>query len=271
MYNFYFGSKKEIEQNPERFLLSVKRMMPKWMNSIPDSEFLALCRICENISGDKPVLVETGSGASSLALLYHAMKNKGKLYTWDTNGEKLSLLRSVAFETIGSYFDMDVNKHWKTINYFSTSEYAGLGILDELNEKIDLFFHDSDHVLDVITKELSVILKLIKDPGYICIDDANYNFKHTNTAFINIIRKKLNLNNIKDITNNKTNYFYIEVENYLKNHFSNVTKINDSYKTEFNDDIYFDYFNNELKVKADLKMENMDLLSHRFDCWKISK
>ena len=32
---------------------------------------------------------------------------------------------------------------------------------------------------------------------------------------------------------------------------------------------YFDYFDTEFKVKAELNMENIDLLGHRFDCWKV--
>ena len=33
---------EQIKKNEEKFLLSVKRMMPRWVNSLPDSEFLAL-------------------------------------------------------------------------------------------------------------------------------------------------------------------------------------------------------------------------------------
>ena len=50
-------------------------MMPKWMNSIPDSEFLALGDIANKIKSKKSVFVETGCGASTLILLFYAMKN----------------------------------------------------------------------------------------------------------------------------------------------------------------------------------------------------
>ena len=269
MYDFYLGSKKEIKNNKEIFLLSVKRMMPKWMNSIPDSEFLALSRIAENIDKSGAVFVETGAGASTVALLFHAMENNGVLYSWDTNGEKTSQLRSICNETVAKYFDMDVNKHWKSINYISTSEYAGLKILNELGEKIDLFFHDSEHVLDVIIGELKEVTKIINSPAYICMDDANYNFRHINTAYANIVRKKIGLQPVPDIENNNSDYFYIEVEKFLKGKFKKVEKITDTYKQEFKEDIYFDYFNTEFKVKADLKMENAELLGHRFDCWRV--
>ncbi len=42
MYDFWFGSRDEICANEERYLLFVKRMLPRWSNSIPDSEYLAI-------------------------------------------------------------------------------------------------------------------------------------------------------------------------------------------------------------------------------------
>ena len=45
MYDFYFGSKEQIKEREDKFLLSIKRMMPRWVNSLPDSEFLALASI----------------------------------------------------------------------------------------------------------------------------------------------------------------------------------------------------------------------------------
>jgi len=270
MYDFYFGSKEEIDNNNEKYLLSIKRMMPKWMNSIPDSEFLALSRIADNIDKEGAVFVETGAGASSIALVFHAMKNNGVLYSWDTNGEKTSQLRTVCSETLSKHFNMDVNKHWKTINYMSTSNQAGLNMLNELGVKIDLFFHDSEHVLDVVSRELNDVSKILNLPAYICMDDANYNFKHTNTAYANIIRKKIGLGPILEIKSNRSDYFYLEVEKFLKEKFDKVEKIKDTYKKEFKNDIYFEYFDTEFKVKSDLKMENPELLEHRFDSWRVS-
>ena len=102
------------------------------------------------------------------------------------------------------------------------------------------------------------------------MDDANYNFLHTNTAFANIVRKKLGLIPIPDIEDNHGEYFFVEVEKFLKEKFKKVYKITDTYKQEFKDDLYFDYFETEFQVKADLKMENTELLGHRFDCWRVS-
>ena len=90
MYDFYLGNKSQIHEDEELFLISIKRMLPKWMNSIPDSEFIALHRLASKVQKPEAVFVETGTGASSIVLLFHAMKNEGFLYSWDTNSEKAS-------------------------------------------------------------------------------------------------------------------------------------------------------------------------------------
>ena len=269
MFDYYFGSKLEISKNTEKYLLSIKRMFPKWMKSIPDSEFIALGRVARMVKNNKSVFVETGSGSSSLILLFHAIRTNGILFTWDINQSKTSQLRSIFNETIGRYFGVDINKHWVVINYFSTADHAGLSILEEKNKKIDLFFHDSEHVLDVILSELNLIKKLMKINSYICMDDANYNFKKVNTAYLNMVRQKINLEPIK-LKNNTSEFFYLEVDKFLKDNFSKVNKIKDYYKNNYKKDIYFKYFNTEFNVKAKIKMENNKNLEHRFDAWKIS-
>ena len=67
MYDFYFGTPAEIEADEEGFLLGVKRLLPRWVNSIPDSEYLALHQLFEkHCRKQRPVLVETGVGASNV-------------------------------------------------------------------------------------------------------------------------------------------------------------------------------------------------------------
>ena len=71
MFDFYFGTREEIAQDEKKFLLSVKRMLPRWVNSIPDSEYLAIYDSLESLStkSARPVIVETGAGASTIVLL----------------------------------------------------------------------------------------------------------------------------------------------------------------------------------------------------------
>ena len=115
-----------------------------------------------------------------------------------------------------------------------------------------------------------MIIPILEEKAIVCMDDANYNFKHTNSAFINIVRKKMGLPLIKEIKDNSCDLFYIEVERYLKNYFNKVKKIEDSYKINFKKDLYFPYFQNELEIKASLKMENLEQLKHRFDAWRVN-
>ena len=117
MYDFYFGTKEQIEKNPKKFLLTIKRMMPRWCNSIPDSEYLAIYDAIEELQLPKnPVFIETGSGASTIILCYLALKNNGELYTWDINGSKLFYLRSIINDTLMGHFnDKNLNNHWKHI------------------------------------------------------------------------------------------------------------------------------------------------------------
>ena len=157
MYDFYFGSLEEIEANEEKYLLFIKRLLPRWVNSIPDSEYLAIFDTLNkiNLNNNRPVLIETGSGASSLVMLYYAVKNNGILYSWDTNGSKGSFLRSIANDTIGKSFNKSLFDHWKFVAYSSIDDYLGIGILEELGEKIDFCFFDRLHTLDQLLAELS--------------------------------------------------------------------------------------------------------------------
>jgi len=173
MYDFLLGSANENIKNEKGFLLAIKRMLPKWMNSVPDSEYLAISDIIKSYLKSKVTLVETGVGASTIVLFYWAARRGGKLFSWDTNGEKASQIRGVLTETIGKNFGIDVCKSWHFVNSESLSEYTGLGILKELGEKVDLFFHDSEHTLDTILAEISLIKTVLKNKSIICLDDAN--------------------------------------------------------------------------------------------------
>ena len=101
MYDFYFGSKQEIAKDEIKFLISIKRMMPRWVNSLPDFEFISIAKLLDKQGkvakkeGRKFVAVETGVGASSLAFIFYAMKYKGCSFSWDLNAEKGSLIRTI--------------------------------------------------------------------------------------------------------------------------------------------------------------------------------
>ena len=72
MYDFYFGTSNSIDNDPKKWLLTIKRMLPRWINGVPDSEFLALYELMEKLGEEKlfsknknSVLAETGCGTVS--------------------------------------------------------------------------------------------------------------------------------------------------------------------------------------------------------------
>ncbi len=273
MYDFYFGTKEEILANERDYLLFIKRMLPRWVNGIPDSEFLAIHDILNQPDGKshQRVLVETGSGASSLVMLYHAIKNNGTLYTWDTNANKGSFLREVASDTICRTFNTCVHDHWKFVAYSSTDRHLGINILREFNDRVDFCFLDSLHTLDNLLEELSLVLECFNAEGYIAIDDANYTNKSTNIPFINIVRKKLGLPAVPDLPNNVCRAYHIEVNEYLTNRCQSVERVNDTYKRTCTDDLSFAYYALDKQVTSKIGMEKLDDIKHRFDAWKITK
>src|SRR5258705_212924 len=146
MYDFYFGTRAEIEKDEKKFLLSVKRMLPRWVNSIPDSEYLAIYDDLESLDrkGKKPVLVETGVGASSIVMIYYAMKYDGTLYSWDFQSEKGAYIRQICTDTLSAVTGKNIFATWKFIAYDSKSPYLGVPALKELVEAVDFGFFDSE-------------------------------------------------------------------------------------------------------------------------------
>jgi len=275
MYDFYFGRFKDIQKDEQGFLLSIKRMLPKWCNSIPDSEFIALAKLLnergEEVSKEKRkyVIVETGAGASTIAIAYYALKYNGISYSWETNGEKGSLLRTVCTETLCNAIDKNINAHWKLVAYHSLSPYLGLPVLSELEDHVNFFFQDSTHVLDVSRNEIEIMQDFLKDGDIIAIDDASYSFKHADIAYINVFRKKLGLKEIKGPADNISEPFYIETKKLLNQYWNGITDLSHSYKKDCKKDIFWSYFSRETKIREDIGMEKINDVEKRFAAWKV--
>ena len=273
MYDFYFGTEKDINSDPKKYLLTIKRMLPRWCNSIPDSEYLALYDIISNLElPPNPVFVETGSGASSIILCYFALKTGGELYTWDISGQKLFYLRSILNDTLAMHFmNRNIYNHWKCIAFSSISEFAGIGILKESDKRVNAAFFDSEHTLDTLMEEVKSVCEILDDIAIIAIDDGNYGYKSHNTAYINMVRKKLNLPSIHDSSDNICKPFWQEIDGYLKSRFKKIKHIDDNYKKTYQSDIFWSYYRSDREAMAGLSMEKTEGLDHRFDAWKIYK
>ncbi len=276
MFDFYLGTAPTTLDEEMAYLLSVKRLMPRWSNSIPDSEYLAIAKLASAAAKDaredgrQLVLAETGVGASTVALAYYALKEGGLLFSWDTNGEKGSYIRTVCTETLCMVIDRNINRSWKFVNYSSLSSLAGLGMLGELTDHVDFFFHDTDHTFDTMRQELELINPALQDGGVVAFDDANYAYKHTNTAYINVIRKKLGLSAVEDIPDNRTRPFFVELEDWLKGHWAVVESMSGDYKSQCQNDISIQYSENERHQLVDLGMDMLSRYEDRFAAFQVS-
>tara|TARA_B100001057_G_C22838827_1_gene946250 strand:- start:499 stop:1308 length:810 start_codon:yes stop_codon:yes gene_type:complete len=269
MYDFHFGSKEEIRDRDEDFLIFIKRLLPRWVNGIPDSECLAIYRILKNLDTKNPILVETGCGASTIAMFLYCALYEGKMYSWDTNGSKGSFLRTVISESIGRPLDVNTYDIWTFIAFDSTSEFVGLPILDELNEKADFGFFDSWHTLDHLLSEINCFETIAKNEFVVLLDDAHYRNKSNNFSYVNMMRNKLNLPPIEEPSSNLCKPFHKEIDKYLTKKYKIVKRIEDTYKKEFKQDIFFDYFSSERKSME--KHGMVEMTQHRLEGFKVNK
>lgn len=275
MYDFFLGSPEEIAEDETRYLVSVKRMLPRWINSIPDSEFVALAQLLDAqgkaaTPDRKLVVVETGVGASTLALAFYAMKYDGLAFSWDLNGAKGSAIRSVCGETMANHFHEHVDDHWKLVAYDSLSPHLGLAVLGDLIDHVDLFFQDSEHVWRTVRGELDAVMPLLRDGAVVALDDANQDYLHTNVGYINTFRRKLGLPTVPAIDGNASEPFYVETERLLRERWQQVEHLPDTYKQQARNDPYFAYYDAEFEIKASFGTEREERLEHRFESWRVS-
>lgn len=277
MYDFHFGTHAHIEENPQSWLIDIKRMLPRWPNGIPDSEFLAVYDLLSGLEEMLPaddrrnsVLVETGSGASSIVLLYFAIRWDCQLFTWDISSTKLAYLRGMLTDTLFKYYsDKNIFQHWKYVAGDSKSQYVGIPIIHELNKQISFCFLDSEHTWANLEAEVSHITPVMMDGGIVSIDDANYEYSQHNTAYINMLRNKVGLSSVQ-IADNRCAPFHEQVANHLSENFSSVMPLDGgSYRTTYKDDIFWRYYEGDRKSMAELDMEKMDKLALRFEAWKV--
>jgi hypothetical protein len=281
MYDFHFDTKKKILNDQENFLIFVKKLLPRWLNGIPDSECLAIFKILQKRKIKKnTVAIETGCGASTLALFLHCCLNKTFFFSWDTNGSKGSYLRTVINESICQPLGVNVNDVWKFIPYYSTDKNVGIQVLNELNLKTDFGFFDSSHTLQQISSEIKEFEKVSSSEFFVALDDAYYTKKNINFTFLNIIRTKLKLKKVAEPKNNICLPFYIEVQNYLSNKYKKVLEVNDYYKKNFKNDDWFSYYkevkdfgissyNKKFSLKDFKNKKNQ--IYHRFDAFWVKK
>lgn len=275
MYDFRFGEKKEILNRPEDFLVFVKRLLPRWINGIPDSECIAIFRALNSMNyqneTEKKTYIETGCGASTLALFLGAVMNNAHVYSWDTNGMKGSFLRNVILEAICYPLGINIFDYWTFVGFDSTNKLIGIPVLSELKKKVSFAYFDSWHTLVHLQKELKCFESVATDEFIVALDDAYYRKREENYSFINMIRKKMSLEIVEESADNYCDPFYVEVEKYLKANYSTVNKLDDYYKNNYKNDIFFEYYSSDREAMNEVGMEEQVNLAHRFDAWIVSK
>ncbi len=264
MFSFFYGDREQIRQNEFDYLLSIKRMLPRYLNSLPDQSFRFMHRILNRqVTLDKPIMVETGIGASTILLLNHAMRTGGHLYSWDMNTSKAAALHQVLSETICGYHGEAVSKFWTFVPSDSTSEHTGIGLLAELTDRVDFSSHDSNHTWRVIEHEITGVLALMRPGSVICVDDANQTAVHTYEPIINVTRKKLGLESIKPISDNQGPPHYQALPKLYNRHYK-IQEILDDTVESFDDDLYYAWYRNDRNVMNSVGMERFEDHAARF-------
>lgn len=269
MFDFRFGNKQEIISRDDEFLLFTKRMLPRWVNGIPDSECLSLYRLLKSNSVKSTEIIETGCGASTLALTLHAMLNDCKVFSWDTNPARGSFLKGVIYEAICKPLEKDLNDYWEFIAFDSTNKHLGICVLKELEVSPSFGFFDSLHTLDHLVKEIEEFSEVATDVFFVVLDDANYTNRSENYSYINMLRSKISLLPIDEPNENICEPYHKEIQNFLSKKFKNVVRVSNDFEKLMKNDIYFEYFSSDWKEM--IKQGMAEKTKERFVSFRVNK
>ena len=251
MYDFTFGNKDQIKKDSEEYLIFVKHLLPRFLNSLPDTLCLSIfkdLKKLKKIKKKKLNILETGCGSSTIALVLHCALYGGQVYTWDINPSKGSLLKNVISESIANSLKIDINKIWKFIPSSSTDKYTGIEILRELSIKIDYAFLDSSHTSTHLQKELELLHKNTSSMFYISLDDAYTTQSEINYPYINMVRNKIQLKKLKEEKDNFSAPFIdVVLKFFKKKNYKILLLKNNFLKNNLKKDIYFKYYSSDFK------------------------
>jgi hypothetical protein len=264
MYDFIYSDKKNILKNTEKFILFVKKLLPKYANSLPDSAVITLYREVKKLKkGKDKLIIETGVGASTIGLFLGAYMFKKKLYTFDINPDKITLLRQVINDAICRPLKININDFWTYVPSNSLDKYTGIPALAELKIKPQLVFLDSFHSMDHLKKEVIEFSKISTKEFVIGMDDGN----HTNSkifpfGYTNMIREKIGLKKIKNPKENISVSFFHGVNELLKKKYKSTKKIKTFYEKNFQNDLWFQYFGADIFYDGLTDRKNVDDFKH---------
>ena len=269
MYDYIFGSKKYIKKYPEEFLIFIKHLLPRYCNSIPDSMAITIFREVRKIK-KKGIILETGIGASTMALFLACYLNKTSFISYEINKSKVNLFRKILTQSVCKYLKINLNTIWKPVITNSLNKKKGI---PALKKNIIFSYIDSDHNINHIGNEILAIKKKIENESIFFFDDMNLQMQKKNYNLLDTIKYKKTLKNFKiqKYQFNKKiykNYFLP----FLKKNFLKVYEMDSFYKKNYKKDMYYknygiDYFYNFFsqilfEKKLSLKSKNK-LLKNR--------
>lgn len=121
------------------------------------------------------IVIETGvaAGTSSWLILNALAKNgEGRLYSIDLPNRDPTRPYNVGEESTGRLVPEQLRPRWELL--LGDSHGRLPEVLDDVGA-VDLFFHDSEHSLQAMTREFEAVLPRIKDGGLIVSDDVQKN------------------------------------------------------------------------------------------------
>ena len=251
MFDFIYDNKANILKNPEKFIIFVKRLLPKYANSLPDSAAIALFREIKKLKGTNNIIIETGVGASTIVLFMASYVFKKKLFTFDINPDKISLIRQVINDAICRPLKINIFDNWIYVPCNSLDKYTGIPALREFKKKPQFAFLDSYHSLDHLKKEVIEFSKVSSNKFTLGIDDGNHSdSKLFPFGYTNMLRYKMGLKKIKNPKENFSPPFFVEVSKLLKKNYKSVKKLETFFQKKFKNDLWFNYFGHDMVYDA---------------------
>ncbi len=259
MFDFIYDNKKNILKNPEKFIIFVKRLLPKYANSLPDSAAISIFREIKKLKGANNLIIETGVGSSTIVLFVASYIYKKKLFTFDINPDKISLIRQVINDAICRPLKANIFDYWTYVPSNSLDKYTGIPALKEFKKKPQFAFLDSSHSLEHLKKEVTEFTKIAPKEFTLGIDDGNHkNSKFFSFGYTNMIRYKMGLKKISNPKQNISPPFIVEINNLLKKNFKSVKKLKTFFQKNYQNDLWFNYFGADIVYDAQSDKKGVD-------------
>ena len=251
MFDYIYDNKKNILNNPEKFIIFVKRLLPKYLNSLPDSAVISIFREIKKLKGVNNLIIETGVGASTIVLFVASYIYKKKLFTFDINPDKISLIRQVINDAICRPLKANIFDYWTYVPSNSLDKYTGIPALKGFKKKPQFAFFDSSHSLEHLKKEIIEFTKIASKKFILGIDDGNHmDSRFFPFGYTNMVRYKMGLKKISNPKQNISLPFFIEVNNLLKKNFKSVKKLETFFQKNYQNDLWFNYFGPDINYDS---------------------